>query len=121
MVFQFRVAVYGGYFGAGIGILMLAALSLMGHSDIHRMNAVKTLLAVCVNGAAAIYFAVTADVIWRDAVNHGSGGRRWRCRWRGPRPSDGSSNGPPNRRGRRSRLGAVVDGYAVMGRPNLSW
>jgi uncharacterized membrane protein YfcA len=68
MAFQFLVAVYGGYFGAGIGILMLAALSLMGHTDIHRMNAVKNLLAVCINGAAAIYFAVTADVVWRDAL-----------------------------------------------------
>jgi len=68
MAFQFLVAVYGGYFGAGIGILMLAALSLMGHTDIHRMNAVKNLLAVCINGAAAIYFAVFADVIWRDTV-----------------------------------------------------
>jgi uncharacterized membrane protein YfcA len=68
MAFQFLVGVYGGYFGAGIGILMLAALSLMGHTDIHRMNAVKNLLAVCINGAAAIYFAVTADVIWRDAA-----------------------------------------------------
>lgn len=68
MLFQFLVALYGGYFGAGIGILMLATLSLMGHTDIHRMNAVKNLLAVCINGAAAVYFAVTADVIWRDAV-----------------------------------------------------
>jgi uncharacterized membrane protein YfcA len=68
MAFQFLVGVYGGYFGAGIGILMLAALSLMGHTDIHRMNAVKNLLAVCINGAAAVYFAVTADVIWRDAA-----------------------------------------------------
>lgn len=68
MLFQFLVALYGGYFGAGIGILMLATLSLMGHTDIHRMNAVKNLLAVCINGAAAVYFAVTADVIWRDAI-----------------------------------------------------
>jgi len=68
MVFQFMVALYGGYFGAGIGILMLAALSLMGHTDIHRMNAVKNLLAVCINGIAAIYFALTADVMWVDAL-----------------------------------------------------
>ena len=68
MFFQFLVALYGGYFGAGVGILMLAALSLMGHTDIHRMNAVKNLLAVCMNGAAAIYFAVTADVVWLDAL-----------------------------------------------------
>jgi uncharacterized membrane protein YfcA len=68
MFFQFLVGVYGGYFGAGIGILMLAALSLMGHTDIHRMNAVKSLLALCVNLSAAIYFALTADVVWRDAL-----------------------------------------------------
>src|SRR5215208_5749815 len=48
---------YGGYFGAGIGILMLAALSIMGHTDIHQMNGVKNVLAVCINGVAAVYFA----------------------------------------------------------------
>jgi uncharacterized membrane protein YfcA len=67
MIFQFIVALYGGYFGAGMGILMLAALSLMGHTDIHRMNALKNLLATCMNGASAIYFALTADVVWLDA------------------------------------------------------
>jgi len=45
MLFQLLVGLYGGYFGAGIGILMLAALSLMGHTDIHQMNGVKNLLA----------------------------------------------------------------------------
>jgi len=68
MCFQFVVALYGGYFGAGVGILMLAALSLMGHTDIHRMNALKNLLAVCMNGAAAVYFVFTANVVWFDAV-----------------------------------------------------
>jgi uncharacterized membrane protein YfcA len=68
ILFQFIVALYGGYFGAGMGILMLAALSLMGHTDIHRMNALKNLLAVCMNGAAAIYFALTADVAWFEAL-----------------------------------------------------
>lgn len=68
MVFQFVVALYGGYFGAGVGILMLAALSLMGHTDIHRMNSLKNLLAVCMNGAAAIYFVFTANVVWFDAA-----------------------------------------------------
>ena len=47
------VAIYGGYFGAGIGILMLSALALMGLDDIHRMNAVKTLLGGVINGTAA--------------------------------------------------------------------
>src|SRR4029079_17976612 len=43
--FQFFIAVYGGYFGAGIGILMITTLSFMGVGDIHRVNAVKTFLA----------------------------------------------------------------------------
>jgi uncharacterized membrane protein YfcA len=68
MVFQFAVGVYGGYFGAGIGILMLAALSLIGHTDIHQMNAVKTLLAVSVNGVAALYLALAGLVVWPYAL-----------------------------------------------------
>jgi uncharacterized protein len=68
MVFQAGVGVYGGYFGAGIGILMLAALSLMGHTDIHQMNAVKNVLAVCINGIAAAYFVASGLVIWQDAA-----------------------------------------------------
>jgi uncharacterized protein len=68
MLFQAGVGLYGGYFGAGIGILMLAALSLMGHTDIHRMNAVKNLLAVCMNGIAAAYFAFSGLVLWQDAA-----------------------------------------------------
>jgi uncharacterized membrane protein YfcA len=67
MLFQLGVGLYGGYFGAGIGILMLAALSLMGHTDIHRMNAVKNVLAVFINGIAAAYFVVSGLVIWQDA------------------------------------------------------
>jgi uncharacterized membrane protein YfcA len=54
--FQFLVAVYGGYFGAGIGILMLTALAFTGLGDIHRMNAVKTLLAACINGVSIAVF-----------------------------------------------------------------
>jgi len=54
---QFLVAVYGGYFGAGIGILMLAVLGCLGVGDIHRLNAVKNLLATAINGATAIVFA----------------------------------------------------------------
>lgn len=69
MLFQLGVAVYGGYFGAGIGILMLAALSLMGHSDIHQMNGIKNLLAVSINGLAGLYFLFFSDlVVVRDAI-----------------------------------------------------
>jgi uncharacterized membrane protein YfcA len=68
MVFQLGVAIYGGYFGAGIGILMLAALSLMGHTDIHRMNAVKNLLAFFINGLAGLYLLLFSQlVVARDA------------------------------------------------------
>lgn len=68
VVFQFLVGVYGGYFGAGIGILMLAALGLLGFSDIHRMNALKNLLAICINGVAAVYFITSGAVIWSDVL-----------------------------------------------------
>jgi uncharacterized membrane protein YfcA len=67
MFFQLLVGVYGGYFGAGIGILMLAALSLMGHTDIYQMNGVKNMLATCINGLAALLFIYNGLVIWQDA------------------------------------------------------
>jgi uncharacterized membrane protein YfcA len=66
--FQFLVAVYGGYFGAGIGILMLTALGFMGVGDIHRMNAVKTFLAVLINGASVIVFVWDGLVVWKYAL-----------------------------------------------------
>ncbi|HSQ54950.1 MAG TPA: sulfite exporter TauE/SafE family protein, partial [Gemmata sp.] len=65
--FQFLVAVYGGYFGAGIGILMLSALGFMGVGDIHRMNGVKTLLAAAINTAAVVVFINRGLVDWRYA------------------------------------------------------
>jgi Predicted permeases len=65
-VFQFLVAVYGGYFGGGIGILILAALGLIGLTDMHEMNGLKNLLAICINGVAAIYFAFSGAVLWKD-------------------------------------------------------
>jgi uncharacterized membrane protein YfcA len=68
LLFQLLVGLYGGYFGAGIGILMLAALSIMGLSDIHQMNALKNLLALCINGVAAAYFVWMGMVSWSDAT-----------------------------------------------------
>jgi uncharacterized membrane protein YfcA len=62
--FQFLIAVYGGYFGAGIGILMLSALGFMGVGDIHRMNAAKTFLAALINGASVVVFIGDAKVEW---------------------------------------------------------
>jgi uncharacterized protein len=67
IAFQFLVAVYGGYFGAGIGILMLSALGIMGIGDIHRMNAVKTFLAAAINAASVIVFIHDGLVSWKYA------------------------------------------------------
>ena len=64
IAFQFLVAVYGGYFGAGIGILMLSALGFMGVGDIHRMNAVKTCLAAAINAASVVVFVRDGLVNW---------------------------------------------------------
>jgi len=66
--FQFLVAVYGGYFGAGIGILMLAALGLLGLTDIHQMNGLKNFLAICINIVAAAYFMLWGPVQWATAI-----------------------------------------------------
>ena len=65
---QFGVAVYGGYFGAGIGILMLAVLGVMGHVNIHQMNGLKNWGGLCINLVAAALFAVSGVVMWRLAV-----------------------------------------------------
>lgn len=64
IVAQLIIGVYGGYFGGGIGIMMLALLSLIGATDIHRMNAVKTVLAALINGVAVITFVVARAVDW---------------------------------------------------------
>jgi uncharacterized membrane protein YfcA len=66
--FQLAVGIYGGYFGAGMGILMLAALGLIGLTDLHQMNGLKNLLAICINGVAAIWFGWSHAVVWSDAA-----------------------------------------------------
>ena len=68
IVFQFVVAIYGGYFGAGMGILMLAALGLMGLTDIHQMNGLKNFFAVCINVVASAYFIMSGQVEWSYAL-----------------------------------------------------
>ena len=67
-VFQLFVATYGGYFGAGIGILMLGSMSIMGLHNIHRMNGLKAILGATINIIAFLYFAVRGLVIWPIAV-----------------------------------------------------
>jgi len=68
VVFQLLVGVYGGFFGAGIGIMMLAALAVLGLTDIHQMNGLKNLLAIIINGLAAVYFVTQGAVQWTDAT-----------------------------------------------------
>ncbi|WP_420127488.1 sulfite exporter TauE/SafE family protein [Longimicrobium sp.] len=71
---QFVIGVYGGYFGAGIGILMLAGLGMMGFTNIHRMNGLKNWGAVCMNVVAAAIFALSGIVNWPVALAIGAGG-----------------------------------------------
>ena len=65
---QLGVAIYIGYFGAGVGIVMLALLSMMGMENIHSMNGLKTLLATCGNGVAVIVFIFARAVFWPQAL-----------------------------------------------------
>jgi len=68
IVFQFFSSMYGGYFGAGNGILMLAAMGLLGLHDINRANGIKNFLGICINSIAVVSFAVTHLVVWNDAL-----------------------------------------------------
>ena len=73
LLYQFGVGVYGGYFGAGIGILMLAALGFLGFTNIHRMNGLKSFGGMCVNAVAAITFAMSSLVDWPVAIAMAAG------------------------------------------------
>ena len=61
---QFVAAVYGGYFGAGLGVLMLALLGMFLHDTLQRLNALKGLLSLIINLASAAFFAFFAPVAW---------------------------------------------------------
>jgi uncharacterized membrane protein YfcA len=61
---QLGVAIYGGYFGAGIGILMLAILLFLGLSNIHAMNGLKNFFGLCINAVAAAVFVASGAVAW---------------------------------------------------------
>ncbi len=64
IILQFFTAIYGGYFGAGIGILMLATLSLSGLRNLNHMSAVKTALGGLINVVAAVYFIGCGLIDW---------------------------------------------------------
>jgi uncharacterized protein len=68
IILQFFSATYGGYFGAGNGIVMLAVLGLLGLTDIHQMNGLKNFFAVCINVIASFYFMIWGPVQWPAAL-----------------------------------------------------
>ena len=74
LLFQLAIAIYGGYFGGGMGIMMLAAFSIAGMADIHEMNGLKTLLAVAINGVALVEFIVTGAIAWAPGLIMVAGG-----------------------------------------------
>lgn len=68
VVFELIVAVYGGYFGGGVGILNLAMLAAIGMTDIHAMNALKVVLGGIINGVAVITFILAGAVAWKPGI-----------------------------------------------------
>lgn len=100
----FLATVYGGYFGAGLGIITIAILGLMLTDTLNRLNALKLLMSLCANGAAAIFFAFTGHVYWLAAILMGVGA--WSGGWIGGKTVQHLNEGL-------FRAGIVVLGVAV--------
>lgn len=66
--FELVVAVYGGYFGGGVGIMNLAMLAALGMTDIHAMNALKVVLGAIINGVAVITFIAAHAIYWPEGI-----------------------------------------------------
>src|SRR5712671_6100909 len=67
-IFELVVAVYGGYFGGGVGIVNLAMLAAVGMTDIHAMNALKVVLGGIINGVAVVTFILAKAVAWKAGL-----------------------------------------------------
>ncbi len=67
-IFELLVAVYGGYFGGGMGIMNLAMLAALGMTDIHAMNALKVVLGGVINGVATVTFVISGAIVWPQAI-----------------------------------------------------
>jgi uncharacterized membrane protein YfcA len=65
VVAQLVIASYGGYFGGGMGIMMLATMALVGMTNIHEMNGLKALLGAAINGVALTTFVASGVITWR--------------------------------------------------------
>ncbi|MDF1607545.1 sulfite exporter TauE/SafE family protein [Hoeflea sp. YIM 152468] len=68
LVFQFITSIYGGFFGAGMGIMMLAVLGLTKGGDYHKLNALKNVIAVVIAFVAIVVFSSGGVVAWLPAV-----------------------------------------------------
>jgi len=68
------IAIYGGYFGGGMGIMMLATYALAGMTDIHEMNGLKAILGAAINGLALLDFILSGIVAWQPGVLMAAGG-----------------------------------------------
>jgi uncharacterized protein len=74
VILQLVISIYGGFFGAGIGILMLATLTFFNLKNIHAMNALKSFLATCINGIAIVPFLFASIIAWPQAILMAIGG-----------------------------------------------
>jgi len=68
VVFELIVALYGGYFGGGVGIMNLAMLAALGMTNIHAMNALKVVLSGIINGVAIVMFIAAGAIYWRQGI-----------------------------------------------------
>ena len=71
---QLAISVYGGYFGGGMGIMMLATFSASGMTDIHRMNGLKSVFGVAINLVALLTFIFNGSVVWMPGLTIAAGG-----------------------------------------------
>jgi uncharacterized membrane protein YfcA len=62
------ISIYGGFFGAGMGILLLALFSLMGMKNIHEMNSLRACTGLFANVVAIILFGISGIIIWQDSA-----------------------------------------------------
>ncbi len=67
-LFELVVSLYGGYFGGGVGIMNLAMLAALGMTDIHSMNALKSVLGSVINGVAVVLFIAKGAVYWPQGI-----------------------------------------------------
>ena len=68
LVVQFLLAIYGGYFGGAVGIMMMATWGLLGIGDLREMNPPKTLLVGAMNAIAVLYFIAARAVAWPQTL-----------------------------------------------------